>query len=220
MTPASVHALVRSLEDKDGYTAAHTWRVVLYTRALAERFGLEPAIIERLSIGAALHDIGKIDIPDRILKKPGPLNEDEWAIMRRHTLLGLEHLRTAGIDDPLVCELVRSHHERADGLGYPDGLAGNDIPRAARFFAVIDAFDAMTSARPYFDRSGPGAGDIAAREIERGRGTRYCGLCVDAFLDLYRSGRLAWVLEYFNDRCDLPAYGQIPPAAIHASRLA
>lgn len=203
----AVHQLVKDLESKDGPTAAHTWRVVLYTRALAERFGLDSSTIERLTIAAAVHDVGKLDVPDSILKKPGPLSDDEWAIMKRHTLWGEARLRAIGLDDPLVLELVRSHHERVDGAGYPDGLRAGSIPRGARFFAVIDSFDAMTSLRPYRRSIGPGAAQAAAEELRRARGTRYCHECVDAFIALYRTGELAWILEYFNDECDAPHFG-------------
>lgn len=203
----AVHLLVKSLESKDGPTAAHTWRVVLYTRALAERFGLDNATIERLTIAAAVHDVGKLDVPDAILKKPGPLSADEWTVMKRHTLWGESRLRAIGIDDPLVLELVRSHHERVDGTGYPDGLCAAEIPRSARFFAVIDSFDAMTSVRPYRRHIGPEAAGAAMEELQSARGTRYCHECVDAFLALYRTGELAWILEYFNDSREAPEFG-------------
>jgi hypothetical protein len=102
-----------------------------------------------LTHAAALHDIGKLDIPESILQKPGPLTEDEFAIMKTHTTQGHDRLIAMGEDDPIMVGLVRSHHERWDGLGYPDKLTAESIPLAARYFAVVDSFDAMTSIRPY-----------------------------------------------------------------------
>lgn len=206
MISDAVHSLVRELEYKDGATAAHTWRVVLYTRAMAESFGLGVETIERLSIAAALHDVGKLEIPDPILKKPGPLTREEWGIMRQHPALGEAKLLATGVIDPIVLGLVRSHHERVDGLGYPDRLMGHQLGEGVRAFMVIDSFDAMTSIRPYRTEVGPAAAERAIMELIDGRGSRYCGECVDIFVALYRTGRLDWILEYFNDRCELPTF--------------
>lgn len=207
MTPESVHSFVRQLGHKDGATAAHTWRVVLYTRAMAEHFALDGSMIERLTIAAAVHDVGKLDVPDEILKKPGPLSQEEWGVMKLHTLWGEARLRAVSIEDPLILDFVRSHHERIDGTGYPDGLRGDEIPDGARYFSVIDSFDAMTSIRPYRAEVGPAAAERAITELLDSRGSRYCRECVDAFVSLYRTGRIGWVLEYFNDRCELPDFG-------------
>ena len=217
MTPDAVHSLVKQLECKDGATAAHTWRVVLYTRAMAEHFALDSALIERLTIAAAVHDVGKLDVLDAILKKPGPLTPQEWGVMQQHTLWGESRLRALGIDDPLVLGLVRSHHERVDGSGYPDRLTGDKLAEGPRYFAVIDSFDAMTSVRPYRQEIGPAAADRAIRELLDERGSRYCAECVDAFAALYRTGRIGWILEYFNDRCELPNFGLHGAAAARSS---
>ncbi len=217
MTPDVIHSLVKQLEHKDGATAAHTWRVVLYTRAMAEHFGLDPKMIERLSIAAAVHDVGKLDVPDSILKKPGPLSPAEWAVMKQHTVWGQARLRAAGIEDQLVLDFVRSHHERSDGSGYPDGLVQEQIANGPRYFSVIDSFDAMTSVRPYRAEVGVAAAEQAIRELLSERGTRYCVECVDAFVALYRTGRIGWVLEYFNDRCGLPAFGLDQAAVARSS---
>ena len=136
-----VTALVRVVELKDHSTARHTWRVALYTQALAEAAGVPDDEIPRLMNAAVLHDIGKIDIPEAILAKPGRLTDDEFAIMKTHTVLGYDRLVRMGETDPLILSLVRSHHERLDGSGYPDGLRGEEISRAARYFAVIDSFE-------------------------------------------------------------------------------
>lgn len=194
-----VQSLVRTIELKDRSTAAHTWRVVLYTRAMAEHAGLAKPFIERLSIAAALHDVGKIDIPDAILTKPSRLSAEEFDVIKTHTTLGHDRLVRMGETDDEILHLVRHHHERWDGLGYPDGLADECIPLGPRFFAVIDSFDAMTSIRPYRDQVGEDAAERALLELEAGKGTRYWPVAVDAFTDLYRSETLSWILHYFND---------------------
>jgi len=201
MSPDIVQALVKTIELKDRSTAAHTWRVVLYTRAMAEEAGLGRGEIERLSYAAALHDVGKIDIPDELLQKPGALTAQEYGVVKTHAALGHERLLRMGETDPLMLELVRHHHERWDGKGYPDGLAGEQIATGARFFSVIDAFDAMTSVRPYRSEVGPAAAQKAIDELQSGRGTRYWPRAVDMFASLYKTGKLGWILDYFNDRC-------------------
>ena len=206
MLPEIVQAMVRLLEVKDLSTAAHTWRVVLYTRTIAEDANLDHAVIARLTYAAALHDIGKLDIPDAILQKPARLTDAEFAVMKTHTTLGHEHLRGMGENDPIAVGLVRSHHERWDGKGYPDGLAGEDIPLAARYFSVIDSFDAMTSIRPYRATVGEKAAHDAMQEIQSGRGTRYAPEAVDRFARLFRSGSLDWIRGHFNDGAQVPDY--------------
>jgi len=208
MAPELVADLVRAIERKDFSTAAHTWRVVLYTRALAERLGVERDIIGHLTRAAALHDVGKIDIPSSILRKPGRLTPEEFEVIKAHTTLGYDRLVRLGEDDPRMLNLVRHHHERWDGLGYPDGLRGEDIPLGARYFSVIDAFDAMTSVRPYRREIGEEAAEEAIAEIERGIGTRYCEEPARAFIDLYRTGEIEWILHYVNDDAALP---ECPP---------
>lgn len=202
----TVQALVRIIELKDRTTAAHTWRVVLYSRALGEFFGMDHGAIGRLSVAAALHDLGKIDVPDEVLQKPGPLTPEEFDIVKTHTTAGHARLVAMGEDDPLVLELVRHHHERFDGSGYPDGLAGNAISAAARFFSVVDAFDALTRIRPYRREIGQEAERAAIRELQKGIGSRYCAASVEAFARLYASGKLSWIPEHFNDRRSVPAY--------------
>ncbi len=212
LDPVIVQSLVKAIELKDLSTAAHTWRVVLYARALAEQFGVDHAAIARLTTGAALHDLGKIDLPDEILQKPGPLTPDEYNIVKTHTVFGHAALRRMEETDPLILDLVRHHHERWDGKGYPDGLAGEHIALPARFFSVIDSFDAMTSLRPYRREVGEAAADRAVVELEAARGTRYWPEAVDAFARLYRSGHLNWILHHFNDASDAPRFSpaQLP----------
>lgn len=201
MAPETVQALVEAIEAKDLSTAAHTWRVVLYARAMAEEGGLGPDAMERITHAAALHDVGKLDIPDEILKKPGRLTPEEFEVIKTHTTRGHERLLAMGETDPIVLDLVRHHHERWDGRGYPDGLAGERIAPAARYFAVIDSFDALTSARPYRQEVGERAAERALEELEAGVGTRYWGEAVEMFARLQRTGELGWIQSYYNDTC-------------------
>jgi len=201
-----VQALVKAIELKDRSTAAHTWRVVLYTRTLAEEFGVDHDAVARLTNGAALHDVGKVDLPHAILQKPGALTPDEYAIVQTHTALGHARLREMGETDPLILDIVRHHHERWDGKGYPDAIAGEAIALPARFFSVIDSFDAMTSIRPYRSAIGEAAAERAIAELESGRGSQYWSEAVDAFARLYRSNRLNWILHHFNDASAITEY--------------
>jgi response regulator RpfG family c-di-GMP phosphodiesterase len=145
----TVAALASALESKDTGTKAHSQRVQRYAIELAR--AVDPKLLEDPSTeyGFLLHDVGKIGIPDRILQKPKPLTAAEERLMRTHTVLGEQVLGGVAFFHGKGLHVVRSHHERWDGAGYPDGLAGTDIPLAARVFAVADALDAMTSNRPY-----------------------------------------------------------------------
>jgi putative nucleotidyltransferase with HDIG domain len=144
---ATVRALSNAVEARDAYTGKHAERVAQYAIAIGRELGL-PADAPEIEFGFLLHDIGKLAVPDSILFKPGPLTEDERALMSRHTIVGAEIMR----DIEFLAEaskVVRSHHERWDGGGYPDGLSGEQIPLTARVFAVADVFDALTTDRPY-----------------------------------------------------------------------
>ncbi len=206
-----IQSMVRLIEVKDASTAAHTWRVVLYARALAERAGLTHQGVEKITRAAALHDLGKIDVPDEILKKPGPLTPDERAIMQTHAAKGHERLLAMGIDCPVMLDLVRHHHERWDGSGYPDALKGEAIGVPARVFAVIDSFDAMTSLRPYRTPA-PDAIPRALDELRKGRGSAYWPGAVDLFTDLWDRGELLWIHDHFHDTCavSLPPFTAAP----------
>jgi HD-GYP domain-containing protein (c-di-GMP phosphodiesterase class II) len=216
MSPDLVAALVGVIEAKDAVTAAHTWRVVLYTRTLAEAYGLPHGDISRLTAAAALHDLGKIDLPDGILEKPGRLTDEEFNLVKQHPVLGYERLVRMEEDDPMLLDLVRHHHERMDGKGYPDGLKGERIPRVARWFSVIDAFDALTSIRPYRQEIGSEAARHAIFELRADAGPRYESEVVEAFADLYHTGRLAWILDYYNDSCPVPDFSRLddPPRSV------
>ena len=179
-----VTALAETLEKKDPYTGGHVRRVVCYSLLLGAELGLGPGDLKDLWLAATLHDIGKIGVPDRILGKPAPLDADEAEVMRRHTTDGASIV--AHLSSPHVLPGVRSHHERVDGGGYPDGLEGDQIPLAPRIIAVADTFDAMTTSRPY--RQGL-SGERAAAEIESAAGTQFCPRVVAAFSAMFAGGR-------------------------------
>jgi len=206
MAPEEVQRLVAEIEKKDLSTAAHTWRVVLYTRAMLESFGVDHESIELVTKAAALHDIGKIDIPDRILQKPGKLSDEEYEIVKVHPATGFARMVTLGVSEEPILNIIRYHHERWDGLGYPFQLKGEEIPMGPRLFAVIDSFDAMTSVRPYRSELGDDAARRALIELQAGSGTRYWAQAVEAFTDLFHTGRLDYILHYFNDEVPVPAF--------------
>jgi HD-GYP domain-containing protein (c-di-GMP phosphodiesterase class II) len=141
-------ALLRALAERDPRLGTHVGDVADTAEAVARRLGVPEDQLTPIRQAAALHDIGKVAIPDAILAKPGPLDEEEWTFVRRHTEIG-ERILAAAPSLALVAKLVRHAHERWDGSGYPDGLAGAEIPLGSRIVAVCDAFDAMVGERPY-----------------------------------------------------------------------
>jgi putative two-component system response regulator len=150
MDPAEavVFALARTVEAKSRYTQGHSVRVGHYAIALGEEVGLIPTEMDTLRRGAVLHDIGKICIPDAILNKPGPLTDEEYEVVKQHPMEGV-HILEGLKSIQAVLPLVRSHHERLDGGGYPDGLCGDEIPQLVRTLSVADVYDAVASERPY-----------------------------------------------------------------------
>lgn len=214
-----VQAMVGVLEAKDLSTAAHTWRVVLYTRVLAQKAGVSADILHRLTHAAALHDVGKIEIPEEILQKPGPLTPSEYEVMKTHAALGHERLLRMQEDDAILLNLVRHHHERFDGLGYPDRLRGTDIPVVARYFAVVDTFDALTSHRHYRHDVGADAARRAIVELQAGAGTRYDPDAVALFTALYHEGRVTPILDRFGDKADIPTHDQLDLVHDYAARI-
>ncbi len=145
---STIKVLVSTIEAKDSYTRGHTERVAMFARLIAEEMGLDKKDLETVSFGAALHDIGKLGVYEDILNKPGELTEGEWEIVRSHPAVGANIIKNMKFLEA-ACDLVRHHHERLDGRGYPDGLKGDQISLGARIVAVADSFDAMTSDRPY-----------------------------------------------------------------------
>ena len=179
----TIAALSRSMEAKDLYTGGHTGRVAAVAVALAERLGYEGDALEAIEIGALLHDIGKIGIPEQILRKQGPLDDEELAIMRTHPLVSDFILAELDLD-PIVRQCARSSHERMDGQGYPDELSGEEIPPPARIVFVADAFDAITTDRPY--RLGRTIA-AALEEIEANAGTQFCPNVVAALREIWQT---------------------------------
>ena len=187
-------AMVRALDSRDAYTADHSAAVAIYSRDIARRLGMTGEEIERIHLTALVHDIGKIGVRAEVLEKRSALNDDEWAEMRSHSEIGAQIL--AEVEDYHdVALVVRSHHERWDGAGYPDGLAGSAIPLLARIIAVADSYNAMTSNRPYRSAMTP---ERAVQQLTLGKGSQSQPELVDAFLevleretDQYRRGALA-----------------------------
>jgi putative nucleotidyltransferase with HDIG domain len=176
----TLEALGDALDLKDSETEGHSKRVTAYTIALSRAMGVDPRKIKIIARGAFLHDIGKMAIPDGILRKPGKLTPDEQEIMREHCGRGYHILRKI----PFLAEsaeIVLSHQEHHDGSGYPSGLRGNEIPIGARIFAVADALDAITSDRPYREAR---SFDAAREEILRCSGTQFDPGVVEVFLKI------------------------------------
>jgi putative two-component system response regulator len=146
----SIIRLTRASEYRDEDTGSHIMRMSRYSAAVAARMGLNENAVESILLAAPMHDIGKIGIPDRILLKPGKLTEDEWAVMKQHTVFGGKILEDSDTPILRMGEMIAlGHHERWDGNGYPGGIAGKKIPLAARIVSIADIFDALTSKRPY-----------------------------------------------------------------------
>jgi putative nucleotidyltransferase with HDIG domain len=174
----TIRVLAQAVEMRDPYTGGHTQRVENYSQLLALQLALSEVDMKLIRIGTPLHDIGKIGIDDAILRKPDRLSPGEVEIMRTHTTRGAEILATVPDLIPAI-PIVRSHHERWDGQGYPDGLAGENIPRLARLVAVADSYDAMTSDRPYRKGMAP---EEAFTEMENQCGKQFDPACVAGFV--------------------------------------
>jgi HD domain len=175
----TAQVLAEVVDADDAYTGRHTRDVVELSVAVADRLGLDDHRRRNVEFGALLHDVGKVAIPNAILNKPGALDAAEWDVMRTHTLVGQRMLDRVGGFTREVGAIVRGSHERWDGAGYPDGLAGEAIPLEARIIAACDAYNAMTTTRPYRDALDHAA---AAAELARCSGTRFDPVVVDALL--------------------------------------
>lgn len=182
LSSAVVEVLSTALDIRDNMTHRHARRVARMSAAVAKHMGLSEEQVLEIEYAAALHDIGKIGVADSILRKAAPLDDDEWKDMRRHSELGYEILK--GIDFLRdAAEIVWAHHERWDGAGYPRGLVGEEIPLGARVFCVVDAYDAMTSRRPYRQAM---SREQACMEIARNASTQFDPKVVDSFLVMIR----------------------------------
>jgi diguanylate cyclase (GGDEF)-like protein/putative nucleotidyltransferase with HDIG domain len=174
----AIGALALALAERDRGTGVHAEQVVALAGAVARRLNLDAEEVERIAAAALLHDIGKVAVPDSILSKPGPLNDEEWQVMRGHSVVGEKILRAVPGLGP-VARMVRHGHESWDGTGYPDGLGGHDIPLGSRIVLACDAYDAMTCDRPYRDAM---SHEDAVAELHAKAGTQFDPTVVDALL--------------------------------------
>jgi putative nucleotidyltransferase with HDIG domain len=185
-------ALVATLDARDRYTAGHSTAVAIYSRDIAERMGLSPEDQQSAHLAGLVHDIGKVGLPPGLLEKEGPLTLEERRVMQTHSEIGERILEN--VDDyAAIADIVRHHHERIDGNGYPDGLAGDDIPIIAKIIAVADAYNAMTSDRPYREAM---PSPVARLRLAQAVGSQFDVSVVAAFEailatadDEYRMGR-------------------------------
>jgi diguanylate cyclase (GGDEF)-like protein/putative nucleotidyltransferase with HDIG domain len=216
---ASVRALAAAVDARDPYTRSHSARVEALARGIAEELQLGPDQVRRVQLGALLHDIGKIGVPDVILNKPAALSEDEWVIMRSHSMLGASIVNAV---EPLrdLVPIVRMHHERYDGAGYPEGLGGDLVPIEAYVVAAADAFEVIVSRRSYKPAQ---TVEYACAELLRCRGSQFHPAVVDAFLGLIERDRaqgaaqlrrIAGILH--EDIDDVPGSGVLEQLAASA----
>jgi hypothetical protein len=192
---ASLLVMAWMVEARDPYTGGHLWRVSRYSRLLASAAGLDQEHVARIALGGFLHDLGKIGVPDAILRKPGPLTADEQAVIRTHPDIGFRLLAAHPLAY-LVRNAVLSHHERQDGTGYPNGLRGDMVPLDARIVGICDAFDAMVSSRPY--RPGMPIAD-ALQAIEDNLGRQFDAGLGRQFIIMGRGGVLNHVAGHSDD---------------------
>jgi putative nucleotidyltransferase with HDIG domain len=178
----TVTSLAFAIDAKDHYTQGHSQKVSAYAALIAEAMGMNELEIEEIRLGGVLHDIGKVAIPENILNKSGPLNPDEWDTMKSHVIFGAKILEPL---TPLarIREMVLHHHEYFDGSGYPDGLAGKQIPLGSRIIAVADAYDTITSDRTYKKAR---AAEEALAELERCANAQFDGSIVELFVRTMR----------------------------------
>jgi putative nucleotidyltransferase with HDIG domain len=187
---ASVQSLAEALEVKDPYTRGHSVRVSHYSVVIARELGLDGELLRRIELGGHVHDIGKIGVREDVLNKPGKLTNEEYQHIMTHPMVGWRILAPLLGETPEALNIVRSHHERFDGRGIPDGLAGTDIPLEARIAAAADSFDAMASDRPY--RPGLSMDDAIA-EIVRCSGTQFDPRIVEAVVSAVDGGRFTLI---------------------------
>lgn len=176
-----IEILIKTLSARDNITFKHSWRVAEISTLIARNMNLCNELIKRVHIAAHLHDIGKIGVADNILNKPGKLTDEELKKIQEHSVIGYKILQKAPVFHS-VSVIVLYHHERYDGLGYPEGLSGKDIPLPARIIAVADAFDAITSNRSYRQAK---SYDYAFKEINDHVGEQFCPIVVRYFNDIF-----------------------------------
>lgn len=176
----TIQTIQHTVEAKDLYTRGHSNRVSEYSVLIGKKLGLSEDDISRLRIGGLFHDVGKIGISDSILQKDGKLTDEEYLEIKEHPTIGAQILSNSSIFEEII-PIVKYHHERYDGKGYPEGLKGNDIPYLARITAIADAYDAMTSRRVYRDSLSL---DVVIDEIKKNKGTQFDPEIADVFLDI------------------------------------
>ena len=211
----TLKALVQALETRDFETHGHSERVVTFSLRLGYEMGLEKEALRDLELGALLHDIGKIGVPDSILRKPAKLTEDEWGKMKLHPIHGQRILKNIGFLEG-AARIVAQHHEKWDGSGYPLGLRGEDIDQGARIFAVVDAFDAMISNRVY--RRGCSYREAVA-EIDKFAGTQFDPMVVEAFKNVPKED---WELLYqrsLKDKQDPHSFQAVVSELVHTQQV-
>jgi len=196
--------LAKLVEARDTDAGAHLHRIQHFSRALALHVGLSQREAQEIAYASLMHDVGKANVPDAILKKPGPLSADDWVTMQHHTLWG-EDLLAENQDFDLARQVARWHHEHWDGRGYPDGLRGPSIPLPARIVSVADVFDALISERPY---KRPWPHDAAMEELQRIAGSQLDPDVVAAFADLYRRGVIDRISRELDEGDQTPSLGQ------------
>jgi putative nucleotidyltransferase with HDIG domain len=180
----ALYTLATAVETKDSGTIGHAERVAYYAVAVAQELGISRDELVKIEYAALLRDIGKVNVPASLLNKSDPLEPEEWENIKSHAKLGAEIVGAV----PFLAflgDLILHHHECWDGSGYPDGLAGEEIPLGSRILAVTTDYDAITSERPYHDSQPP---EVAIEQIKSGRGTKYDPAVVDAFLRVLKSG--------------------------------
>ncbi len=180
----AVESLANALEAKDKYTEGHSLRVARFAAAVARKLTMADEDVERVRLAGLLHDIGKIGIRESILQKPGKLTPAEYNHVKTHSILS-EHILQPIIEDKEVVRIIRHHHEHYNGIGYPDGIKGDEIPIGARILSVIDAFDALTSDRPYVKAR---TRDNAVTELKRCSGTQFDPAVVEALVRVIEAG--------------------------------
>jgi putative nucleotidyltransferase with HDIG domain len=185
---STVRTLVAAVDAKDSYTRGHSERVTAYAIALGQVLGLGEDILDTLRLASLLHDIGKIGVPESVLNKPGSLTDKEWQIIRRHPEVGAAIVKNIkGQDVKIITGIIRHHHENFDGSGYPDHLAGEDIPFLARILRVADSYDAMTTKRSY---RGARTKRKVVSELRKGCNSQYDPAAAEAMLDLIKAGQV------------------------------
>jgi putative nucleotidyltransferase with HDIG domain len=193
----TLESLAKSLEARDTYTQGHSQRVCDVSIYIGEELGLSAEALEELRVGTILHDIGKIGVPDQVLNKPGRLTDEEFEVMKSHPVIGYEICKPLMLSDGVLM-IIRNHHEKLDGSGYPDGLKGGELPLSLRIVCVADAFDAMSSSRPY--RTTMEMSKVLG-ELARGAGTQFDSVVVEALKNILSSERMH---QIYADQWEIP----------------